>query len=180
MKQSKITHYKIPFTPEFLSGHPRVGEPTYFKEKIQLGLGLLIQAPGDFVIDIEPKIHTIRQNFILWKKRVDKVRAGKAVIDLCEWKLPGGRFTPGNKLITFATLDKDSGCGVQILRFPAISICERKETPLSVLIDNPKSIYNIGLVGANDGLSLEDFKEWFKGYDISKHMAIIHFTSFRY
>ena len=26
----------------------------------------------------------------------------------------------------------------------------------------------------------DDFKEWFKGYDLSKPMAIIHFTAFRY
>ena len=32
----------------------------------------------------------------------------------------------------------------------------------------------------NDGLSLEEFKEWFKGYDLSQPMAIIHFTRFRY
>ena len=32
----------------------------------------------------------------------------------------------------------------------------------------------------NDGLSLEDFTAWFKGYDLSETMAIIHFTPFRY
>lgn len=33
---------------------------------------------------------------------------------------------------------------------------------------------------ANDGLSLSDWREWFKGYDLTKPMAIIHFTPFRY
>ena len=32
----------------------------------------------------------------------------------------------------------------------------------------------------NDGLSLTYFTDWFKGYDLSKPMAIIHFTKFRY
>ncbi len=32
----------------------------------------------------------------------------------------------------------------------------------------------------NDGLSLEDWEAWFKDYDLSKPMAIIHFTPFRY
>jgi hypothetical protein len=32
----------------------------------------------------------------------------------------------------------------------------------------------------NDGLSLPDFKAWFKNYDLSEPMAIIHFTKFRY
>ncbi|MBQ9637447.1 MAG: hypothetical protein IJV36_06090 [Prevotella sp.] len=38
----------------------------------------------------------------------------------------------------------------------------------------------IGNLANNDGLSLEDWREWFKGYDLSKPLAIIHFTSFRY
>lgn len=32
----------------------------------------------------------------------------------------------------------------------------------------------------NDGLSTDDFKEWFRGYDLSQPLAIIHFTKFRY
>jgi len=32
----------------------------------------------------------------------------------------------------------------------------------------------------NDGLSAEDFEAWFKGYNLSEPMAIIHFTEFRY
>ena len=32
----------------------------------------------------------------------------------------------------------------------------------------------------NDGLTLEDFKEWFKPYDLTEVMAVIHFTNFRY
>ena len=36
------------------------------------------------------------------------------------------------------------------------------------------------IIANNDGLSLDDWKEWFKGYDLSQSMAIIHFTKFRY
>lgn len=36
------------------------------------------------------------------------------------------------------------------------------------------------LLAKNDGLSLEDWIEWFKSYDLSEPMAVIHFTSFRY
>lgn len=31
-----------------------------------------------------------------------------------------------------------------------------------------------------DGLSLEDWKDWFRNYKLSKPLAIIHFTNFRY
>jgi len=41
-------------------------------------------------------------------------------------------------------------------------------------------ITDIRTLAKNDGLSLQDFKDWFKGYDFSKPMAIIHFTRFRY
>ena len=32
----------------------------------------------------------------------------------------------------------------------------------------------------NDGLSLDDWFSWFNDYNLSKPMAIIHFTNFRY
>ena len=32
----------------------------------------------------------------------------------------------------------------------------------------------------NDGLSLKDWTDWFKSYDLSKPLAIIHFTRYRY
>ena len=38
----------------------------------------------------------------------------------------------------------------------------------------------IQILANNDGLSLQDWREWFKGYDQGKPMAIIHFTDKRY
>ena len=32
----------------------------------------------------------------------------------------------------------------------------------------------------NDGLDFDDFVDWFKQYDLTKPMAVIHFTNFRY
>ena len=32
----------------------------------------------------------------------------------------------------------------------------------------------------NDGLSFENWADWFKDYDLKQPMAIIHFTNFRY
>lgn len=183
MKSTKITHYKISISPRFFAGHPRAGQPTRFKKIIlnsltnheivnALNSGLI--NPLDVI-----KIHTIRQNYPLWVKRMEKVHAGKAVIDLCEWKLPGGRFTPGNELIPFVTLDKDSGCGVQELVLnPKCILSDSVE-----LFSIDSNFYNplkLGLLSKNDGLSLDDFKAWFKGYDLSKPMVIIHFGSFRY
>lgn len=178
MKTQKIKHYRLGVSITFPARHPRRGKLTYFVEKIQLALSgcnePVMMYASDMTIVTDIKIHTIRRNLKLWAKRMQKVYAGKAVIDLCYWKLPGGRFTPGNELITFATLDKDSGCGVQKITIEEdLSGCE-----IEVFMGH--LIFGLHNVAKNDGLSLEDFKAWFKGYDLSKPMAIIHFTKFRY
>lgn len=175
MATQKLTRYKIPVSPRFLSNHPRRGQQTLFIQKIQLGLNILVELQGDAVIDLDPKIHTIRKNFKLWHRRMHKVSIGKAVIDLCYWKLPGGRFTPCNELITFATLDKDSECGVQKIIFKKDLICTSIETSYAKNLIVP-----VDTITNNDGLSPKDFRAWFKGYDLSEPMAIIHFTKFRY
>lgn len=168
MKAKKIVHYKIMFSTTFPAEHPRKGQCTYFKDKIELAMRKtafvscgIIEHDKPGIIHLEPKLHTIRNNYELWKKRIAKVHAGEAVIDLCYWELPGGRYRPGNQAWSFATLDKDSGCGVQELQYGF-----------------DKTL--IPELAKNDGLSLEDFKAWFKNKDISQPMAIIQFTNFRY
>lgn len=174
----KLIRYSVAVSPRFPSTHCRKGEPTYFKEQIIIALMQYDEGHG-----LKEKLHTIRKNYPMWVKRMEKVNSGEAVIDLFYWKLPGGRYTKGNEPVVFATLDKDSGCGVQHLTFSAVSLCEGKETPLHATVYEPFA-YKFSPVlidlAKNDGLSLDDFKSWFKGYDLSEPMAIIHFTKFRY
>lgn len=83
-------------------------------------------------------------------------------------------YKSGKYQVIFATLDKNSGCGVQaVLLF---------DKDYHTLIDgyNTFCIKADETLAKNDGLSLEDFKAWFKGADLSEPMAIIHFTPFRY
>lgn len=136
--------------------HPRKGESTNFKEKILSG----------------EKIHTIRGNYDLWKKRIDQVNAGTHQLVLKQWKDRPYHSSP----LPFLTLDKDSGLGVQkvslhLILNPSIDYCN------GYTLFVPK-----GTMSKNDGLNLVDFESWFiKGkYDLSKPMAIIHFTGFRY
>jgi hypothetical protein len=99
-----------------------------------------------------------------------EVQEGRAVIELFYWS--GKPYN--SPQVVFATLDKDSGCGVQRLGFSNNRIdclSTDKPHPVGLSVEN---------LAKNDGLSLEDFKEWFKGYDLSEPMAIIHFTNFRY
>lgn len=181
MKTQKLIHYQVAVSPRFHSTHIRSGEPTYFVEKIQLALGQVVELPGDFVIDLEPKLHTCRKNYEMWVKRMKKVAEGKAVIDLFYWKLKGGRYTPNNEKIVFATIDNDSGCGVQRLLFAQNHIVNGIfHAIVSTEYGYGVTVVNESDLCKNDGLSLDDFKAWFKGYDLSKPLAIIHFTKFRY
>lgn len=143
----------------FPANHKRHGKPTYFKEKF-------FGTPG-----MIRKIHTIRANYALWRKRFEKIAAGEASLSVREWM--GAPYRSKQREI--ARLTKDDGIGLQQLTdidtnaycfYPCVRIDKRN-------IDKV-------LVAKNDGLSLDDWREWFKKYDHTKPLAIIHFTSFRY
>lgn len=121
--------------------------------------------------ELSPKLHTIRANYPLWEKRMKEVQEGRAVIELFYWSDKPYR----SKQIVFATLDKDSGCGVQKL-----TSCSDLFGMAQCRIDNSTQADFRGMLSKNDGLSLEDFKAWFKNYDLSEPLAIIQFTKFRY
>lgn len=166
----------------FPKTHKRSGYPTYFVEKIlskrfESGLISFLKLKEfepfsmfKFMTN-EPKIHTIRQNYDLWEKRAREINEGKAILSIRYWS--GKPYN--SKQIEFCKLDKDSGVGIQELffaqnkvMFPRIINRDR----ITAIIPN--------VLAQNDGLSLDDFKEWFKNYDPSKKMAVIHFTKFRY
>jgi len=113
------------------------------------------------------------------------VQEGKAILSLRYWSGEPYR----TKQIEFAQLDKDSGVGVQELKFgycnSLISLSDKFfpiiTKPYIIELENLKDKYlDILQISKNDGLKFGDFMDWFKNYDLSKPMAIIHFTSFRY
>ena len=159
----------------FPKGHKREGDPTYFVEKI-LNNGDILPTSDVLIeweiVGFDPKIHTCRKNYELWAKRIKEVQEGKAILSLRYWSDKPYR----SKQVEFAVLDKDSGVGVQKLDFFANSFIMPR-------IDGSNFQYEFfhsNILCKNDGLEWEDFKDWFKNYDLSKPMAIIHFTSFRY
>ena len=157
--------YVLTVSLTFPKTHKKAGEQTFFKEKLINGLA---QLQGE-----DCKIHTIRANYELWSKRIKEIQEDKAILSIRYWS--GKPYN--SKQVEICRLDKDSGIGLQKLGF----YYDRIEEPF---IDTPEQ--HIGYVGKtelitqNDGLSLDDFKEWFRKYDLSKAMAIIHFTPFRY
>ena len=171
MKTPKIKRYRLAVSRTFPATHPKSGQPTNFVDSIKVSLAF--GGSGN-------KLHTIRANYPLWDKRIKAVQEGKAVIELFYWE---GKPYKSLQLV-FAKLDKDSGCGVQVLEFEEMIMTESP-----VLITKYKGLLRIFRtktkieledIAKNDGLSLEDFKSWFRKYDLSKPMAIIHFTKFRY
>ena len=154
--------YVITLSSHFLANHKRAGEETHFKEKFLLGQGLT-----DYDTPSMAKIHTIRANYPLWEKRIKEVQEGRAVLSVRQWTGKPYR----SKQVEIAMLTAENGVGVQKLEF----------------YNNTLGLCHIGIVYQRkyelahyDGLSFEDWKEWFKGYDLSEPMAIIHFTKFRY
>lgn len=172
MKTAKIKRYRLGVSRTFPVTHPRKGKETDFETKILMGL----QGYNN------SKLHTIRANYPLWEKRMAKVQAGRAVIELFYWAgKPYHKDENGVGQVVFATLDKDSGCGLQKLYFevgnmyfPSVTVIEHKINKLK------RFKGGVELLAKNDGLSVEDFKAWFAKYDLSKDMAIIQFTKFRY
>ena len=154
--------YVITLSRHFLANHKRAGEETHFKEKFLLGQGLT-----DYDTPSMAKIHTIRANYPLWEKRIKEVQEGRALLSIRQWTGKPYR----SKQVEIARLTNKEVGGVQKLEFTD----NRLRFPY--VDDNWE---NMTTLAENDGLSLEDWEEWFRDYDLSKPLAIIHFTKFWY
>lgn len=148
--------YIITLSKFFLKQHTKAGEETAFKESFLNG----------------KKIHTIRANYNLWEARIKEVQEGKAVLSIRQWSGLPYR----SKQYEITELSKEDGVGIQKLTFNEDS---NGEFFLEDYDIDGKYI-DFHKLAANDGLLTEDWFRWFKKYDLSKPMAVIHFTSFRY
>lgn len=152
--------YVITLSRKFPANHAMHGKPTYFREKFLGTPGML------------RKLHTIRANFDLWYKRFEKIAAGEACLSVREWT--GAPYRSKQKEL--ARLTREDGIGIQRLSFD-----KDRDGCVSYKFFNIDGRYaDIIKVANNDGLSFDDWREWFKKYDLTKPLAIIHFTSFRY
>lgn len=142
--------YVLALSKSFPRTHARAGAPTEFREKFLK----------------KEKIHTIRTNYELWSKRIKEVQAGRAVLSVRQWT--GKPYASPQEEI--AKLTAENGIGIQRLDIFDLMRPEKVDGRLVDLMD----------LAHNDGLSFSDWHHWFRGYDLSKPMAIIHFTKFRY
>ena len=147
MKKKKT--YVLLVSQAFPKHHRRAGDSTGFVN----------------LIAIKTKIHTLRGNYELWKKRFEKIAAGEAILSVRSWS---GIPYDSNQ-ITHFELTKDDGIGIEKLENPS---------NFAYATIGTKEI-DWGLIAQNDGLCFSDFCDWFKVRS-DKPMAIIHFTKFRY
>lgn len=150
--EPKLKTYVITLSKNYMKGHPKAGQPTNFKEKFLNG----------------EKIHTVRGNYSLWKKRIDEVVAGKAILSVREWK----GIPYQEKQVVIKDLTSDHNVGIQKLDCDKPFAWEIDEVGLDV--------NDVTVLAKNDGLSYEDFDAWFDIENATGEKAIIHFTGFRY
>lgn len=169
--------YVITLSRKFPKGHRKEGEPTFFKEKFMFGQQCQFCLPKDrdtnypecdeCLRNCDPvKIHTIRANYDLWAKRFEQVERGEACISVRQWTDKPYR----SPQVEITRLTKEHGIGIQKI--------ELTNDLLECIIKDRH--YNYVDIARNDGLHPADWLDWFKGYDLIKPMAIIHFTKFRY
>lgn len=144
--------YVITVSEKFPTTHSRKGQETNFIRSIAL----------------KSKIHTIRGNYPLWAKRFEKIEKGEACLSVRVWT--GKPYKSKQKEI-FNLTNRD-GIGIEKMELYGLFGNGRKSVT--------QSVASFEKLAKNDGLSFEDFKEWFKKAKPGDVMAIIHFTKFRY
>lgn len=188
MNMKKVKTYNIMLSRVFPVTHPKAGQDTDFPLKLERAMDCSRCELSGWAGDIKStdylkcdnpcfdgylKLHTIRANYDLWKKRIDEVMAGEAELCLRQWTGKPYR----SKTVVIKRLRWYDGVGIQKLTFPFGTLSElyiEDQKRCCVFSGIEKTLAN------NDGLSLDDWQAWFAGYDHSKPLAIIHFTNFRY
>jgi hypothetical protein len=178
MKKAKeLPQIVLILSSQFMKEHPRAGEQTNFREKILSALNRDEELVATCFQKPPQKLHTIRAKFKEWEAKIAKVNRGEAVLRVVTWSGVSYR----SKWVDVCTLTKDDGIGVQELQFDKDDwswawVSNTDKADLSPRTLQPS--YN--RLSKNDGLSVDDFKAWFKGYNLAEPLAIIHFTNFRY
>lgn len=152
--------YVLTVSEKFPKTHPKSGEPTNFPMSIKH----------------YDKIHTIRGNYDLWAKRFEKINAGEAVLSVRVWE--GKPYNSKQREIF--RYDYRRKIGIEKLNMDTFDVGRDDNNDVYLNFEVGKTMVSADLLAKNDGLSYEDFENWFKGYDFSRPMAVIHFTDFRY
>ena len=143
----------------FPTTHSRRGEPTDFASKLASG----------------EKKHTIRKNYDQWKVNAEKMERSKFYLSIRQWS---GRPYKSPQV---EIAQRNNPIGVQ----PIELYYHADNDTITAKIDGCEWLdADCYTIAKNDGLSVQDFKEWFFGKDPHEDKVftgvIIHFTDFRY
>ena len=172
--------YVIMLSQTFPATHQKAGKPTGFAENLAFKTHLELDKTIDGYRVVQgSKLHTIRANYPLWSKRFEQIERGEACVSIRQWT--GKPYA--SKQVEIARLGKNDGIGIQQVNINLD--CYDAHKSVDWFIPNPKKEtefywFNGTAIAYNDGLLIQDWVNWFKDYDLSKPLAIIHFTKFRY
>lgn len=133
------------------------GQPTHFKEQLLDGR----------------KIHTLRGRCDAWAHNIDLINNRSYVMSVREWD--GKPYGKGVKQREIAQY-----CKLGWQRFTMTY--DRSTDDMRCVIDG-RRFTDLELLARNDGMTLEEMKDWFFGQGMSRSVysgVIIHFTDFRY
>lgn len=181
--KAPVTYY-LTLSQVFPSTHCRAGEPTYFLEKLhnaRTGQDFSLHPVAE-IIDHgctsvycetirEKKLHTIRANYDFWARRFEKIERGEAVLSIREWV--GKPYGKGSTQREIARLTRDDGIGLQ--RLTVAGTCIGYHPTFVDGVSVPSDV-----IARNDGLSEQDWRNWFASYKVTGPLAVIQFTKFRY
>ena len=163
--------YVITLSQRFPARHPRSGELTYFDKKVLNAVWDAHCCTTQFP-SVGNKLHTIRANYPLWEKRFKQIEAGKAILSVRQWT--GKPYCSKQRVI--CNLTAADGIGLQILEFTTYPDGRRYLD--SAHVDG--QFVQSQELAEHDGLDYPEWLAWFRSYDLTKPLAIIHFTNFRY
>ena len=155
-KPKKIKTYVITMMVKFPKQGIIVAKPTGFKQKILSG----------------EKKHTIRQNYKFWKKRIDEINAGNAILSVRQWS--GLPYRSEQRIIK--SFSKGQVGYERIIMFDnatELAINTESEKGYVYLSDS-----GIRRVAKNDGVPIDLFRKFFKNGVLDG--IIIHFSKLRY
>lgn len=138
---------------QFMAGHSCAGEPTGFVDKIKAGT----------------KLHTIRENYDYWAKKAEKINAGEMELSIRVWE--GKPYN--SRQVEVARLDK---LGVQQME----ACYGSTDAVPQIWIDGKEYLGDIEHIARNDGLSYEQWVNWFFQKSNTFEGVILQFTDFRY
>lgn len=163
--------YVIILSKTFPKSHPLSGQETGFGSSFKSG----------------QKIHTVRGNYPMWKKRFEEVQKGTAVLSVREWTGTPYR-SPQREL---RKLTSEDLIGVQKVVFTRSQWEDEDEDHFCYWANIDGFEIDFEELAKNDGFSdFTDFVSWIDpsldsqtpdddGW-VSQEMAIIYFTKFRY